>query len=770
MTSNPTQGELDTILDTMPRVRQRARGLEDPLMPFETNLQLTKTQEDRLVQHVLHRFDQLNVESGRYEASITDEAKLSSSLGALHALGLTAHQAPWMLRRALYYRHFYNNYSDRVQPDTIYEVSNVTASLSPRVTMQVAGKLKRALYGNKPFFSAAPVGDEDVELARSVRDFTRYKADEAELLPTLTAGVDLACIVGESVIKTTFVDERLWFWRNSPILVDAGGTPRFDSKGNYIFQEDRFAPEMAEQQAEDGSPVLAPTGRMVLKKDSTVIINPDDRWEQRRVRVGDQVYRGARSQGIFYTDFMAPMTATCVHEADICFHLYDKPAMEVASWFLQGRFTYLATQGEVSVKAADALKILRDLAGTANGTIGNSDATNPREVHGEPDLISSPGNSGLVQVVEAWVRFDADEDGVQEELVIMVDPRTRLPLFYEYTGMVTDDRRRPFTVKRVLPVYGRWYGQGVMEYLEAEQSFIDRLVNRWNVTLSQSGQVTFWDPSKTVEGQNNKDLVLNAGKTYRLHGGALAEEVLKVVEIYAKDRANDLRGMIEFFMQLMQLKTGVLSVADESISNMESSKLATGIRSLERSGNEMFESWLSETARGAVKVVTKFVTVTLMRMDERETYQFTDGENAMLAELSREDVLGLRMNVEIMIATDEGERVISSTMGLLDIMERVVNMSALAPDTVAALKPVLVEAARALKIPNPEEVIVLPTPMVAPPAALAPAGAPGEPGEPPPQGGAPMPPPAAAPVPAPSGGRAQGKPADMALQALPDMF
>jgi hypothetical protein len=719
------QGEVDALLDTLPRESRRPRRDKDPLMPFETHLQLTREQEDRLVQHVLKRCKTLEEEAGREEAAMDDEARLSQGLATLHAQGVTTKTVPWMVRRALFYRHFYNNYEDRRQEGTLYAQSNVTASLSPRVTMQVAGRLKSSLFATEPWFSASPVGEADEELARKVREFTRYKTDQARFLPATKTAVDLACIIGECVEKTTFVDERLWYWRKSPILVKADGTPKFDTKGNYIFEEDRMVPEMVEQQPDPNlPPEMVPTGRTVLRRDNSVVQEETDRWEVRRVRVGDVKYKGAKTQEIRFTDFLCPLDAACVHEADIAVHLYDKPAMEVASWFLQGRFTYMASQEEISVRTDEAVRLLKDISASASMRSDATDLMTIRSVHGEEQSPAAPGSSGLIHVIEAWVRYDADEDGFQEELVILINPETMLPLYYEYVGMATDDRRRPFTVQRVRPVYGRWYGQGVMEYLEPEQLFLDLLVNRINVATSRTGSVTFWDPQKTVEGMSDPNLKLNAGQTYRLHGDATAEEVLKIVEVYNERHISHLRELFELFMQLLQLKTGVISAADESVQGIESAKLATGIKSLEKSGNELFASWLQETSDGVAKTLEKFTTITLMHLDERETWEFTEGGNRVFLEMSRDDVHGLRVNVQLNLVNDEGERIIASGAKVFEIAGMLV---ALPPETAAGLVPVAVDMVRALKIPYPEEKIVLPPPplpmMAAPGAPSAGGGA-----------------------------------------------
>jgi hypothetical protein len=720
------QGEVDALLDTLPRESRRPRGANDPLMPFDTHLQLTHEQEQRLVQHVLARHKDLEAEAGRDEAALDDEARLTQGLATLHAQGVTTKTVPWMVRRALFYRHFYNNYEDRRQEGTIYAQSNVTASLSPRVTMQVAGRLKSALFGTDPWFSASPVGESDEELARKTREFVRFKADQSKFLQATETAVDLACIIGECVEKTTFVDDRLWYWRKSPILVKADGTPKFDTKGNYIFQEDRQVPEMIEQQPDPNlPPEMVPTGRTVLRRDNSVVIEETDRWEVRRVRVGDVKYKGAKTQEIRFTDFLCPLSASCVHEADIAIHLYDKPAMEVASWFLQGRFSYMASQEEISVRTDEAVKVLKDISASASLHSEGTDLMTVRSVHGEAQTPMAPGSSGVISVIEAWVRYDADEDGFQEEIVILVNPQTMLPLYYEYVGMATDDRRRPFTVQRVRPVYGRWYGQGVMEYLEPEQLFLDLLVNRINVATSRTGSVTFWDPSKTVEGLEDPNLVLNTGKTYRLHGDAQAEEVLKIVQVYSEGHIAHLRDLFELFMQLLQLKTGVISAADESVQGIESAKLATGIRSLEKSGNELFASWVKEASTGVHGTLEKFCAITLMHLDERETWDFTEGDNRVFLELSREDVHGLRVNVMLNLVNDEGERIIASGREVLAIMRELVSLP---PETAAGLAPVAVEMVRALKVPYPEDRVILPPPplpMMAGPGAPGAGGAAG---------------------------------------------
>lgn len=709
--------EATKLLDQLPAPTYDSAT--EATIPFETDLLLTREQEDRLVKHVVERINDMMTESGREEVvkaasncggGESGVAKaFRNELSALHAQGIGSKGLKWMVRRSLFYEHFYNNYEERFLPDTVFAQSNLTASLSPRICLQVSGKLKRVFFAADPWLSAAPVGVNDHDLAQKVREFSRYKADQAKLKNSAMTALDMACILGEAVVKTTHLEDMSWHWKTGEILVEADGkTPVFDVEGRYIFRDAMWTTQTIEQQPNPNYPPEVKVVK-VLRRDNATIMPPGAQWVRQRVRVNTLHYRGPKSEAIWFTDFLCPLNAESVHKADIVAHLYDADAMEIAAWFTQGRFNYLNNEQQTALHHEKALNTLHRVLTSASPTTGSSTTTMPRTVHGETDTPRA--SASMVQVAECWLRYDADEDGVQEEICVVIDLVTQRPLYYNFTANITPDGRRPFDVLRCLPVLNRWYGVGMMEYLEPEQLFIDLQVNRWNLSLSRAGKVVFWNPEKTLEGEQDRNLRLNSGATYRLRDGASVEDVIKVVELYASQQAADIKDIISFYMQLMQLKTGVLSVADESISDMNATKLATGIRAIQKAGDEIFASWQEEVYLGLRDVVRKFVGVALARMDRRETWRFTDGDDEVLATLMPEDVANLEVDVQLLLVSDENEKTLQSvTMAITQVLP---SFYALPPHAQPAAVPAVRQALRALGVRDADK-MAIPMPQMVP--------------------------------------------------------
>ena len=65
----------------------------------------------------------------------------------------------------------------------------------------------------------------------------------------------------------------------------------------------------------------------------------------------------------------------------------------------------------------------------------------------------------MAEFVEFYLWFDANNDGVAENIMLIADRTTRSPVFYDHVANVTTDGLRPIEIVRINPVEGRWYGQ-----------------------------------------------------------------------------------------------------------------------------------------------------------------------------------------------------------------------------------------------------------------------------------------------------------------------
>lgn len=668
------QDQIETLLDKAgsSKVTPFPVPHDQPQVSFKSSLRLTREQEERLVEHVLARIDELENEFSRHKEGIGGniDDSLVESAAARSALGLQSRHEEWLTKRQRYYNRFYNHLEDRVVPNTIYADSNLTASLSQRICFQMKGRMAKDYFGGDPWFAVSPVGDDDQQLAFEVDKFLQHKHGKNKLRQNLLKAIDLAFILGEAVVKPTFRDHKVMYQRSGNILVLPNGDPVFDSNGDYIFEEAVWIDEMLPVQPDPSQPpVLAPTGRKVLRRDNHVVLPPNAGWDYRTVDITQTIFRGADSEVIHFKDFLCPLMADDIDSADICVHFYDKPLMEVASMLVASQPQAFQRQTEAVTDLKKALAYL-DSHRSSNPQY-SSGANTPDQQFGENSGNVSPGSdNALVEVAECYVRFDANEDGQQEEICILLDRQSRTPVFYDYTQNVTVDGKRPFVVVRGLPRHNRWHGVGAIEWLEPEQDAIDLFLNRLNMACSRASTVTFWDPSKTVEGQDNPNLELGMGKTYRFKPGIRdVTEVLQQVRLYDKDREDSQRQMIDMFVQFMQLKSGVVMSADEAVSDVQSTKLATGIRSLERSGSEIFQSWVEEIGDGLGRILDKASMIEIARLDKQEIFTFNDGRQSQLIAIDPSRVKELELSTKLLLTKAENERVLVSAQQATALIE-----------------------------------------------------------------------------------------------------
>lgn len=176
----------------------------------------------------------------------------------------------------------------------------------------------------------------------------------------------------------------------------------------------------------------------------------------------------------------------------------------------------------------------------------------------------------------------------------------------------------------------------------------------------------FWDPSKTLEGKKNPNLRVNWGKTYTLEKGAKAEEALSSVYL-ENNTGDDLQEMVEFFMQLMMNESGVANANDSNVSGMDSTKLATGIRNIEKSGQEVFSLHLGHLEPGISETLTKMVKLVYANIDQMEVYRyFEDGEaggeggSNLMREINPGDIANIEIDTRVLLTRYRGEQILES--------------------------------------------------------------------------------------------------------------
>lgn len=657
----------ETVADVSPDENRDA-----PLVPFPSALALTRDQEKKMIEHAFKRFQQLDNDSGRSQ-TITPNWWLTTNIApstALASQGLQPGET-FLGKRSRYDATFYNDVSWRpysMGVGSIFWDSNLVVPLSRRIARQMIARAKNSFFDSDPWFSVDPAPEPasavDEHLALQIERFCRYKLHEADSKIALGRAISRALVLGECAVKTTYVVRDQIFNTEGTVLHTVDGAPAKGADGNLITPDDKY------EDAEDG------IGTQVLSRDKAKGIDtphptsPDAPiWQNAKITRRQVLFEGAKSETIYYKDFLCPLTAADVQTADCCIHIYDKPVME---------FVDLAVKRGMVSDNADGRK---DAAARFHSLVSKLDAnSNAPKAAASQDL--RPGENFQVnpaglqdttgpqaEFIEFYMWFDADGDGVAENIMLIADRKTQAPVFYDHIANVTVDGLRPIEIVRINPIEGRWYGQGIMELFESYQTVTDLMVNRWNFSQSRSGRVEFWNPGLTLEGDRNPNLQMNFGGTYTLKNGAKAEDALNVV--YLNDtKFEQIKTMIQFFMQLAMNESGVTNANDDQAAGMQSAKLATGIQNVQASGDELFKPIIADLTPAINAIVNREIAVTMANMDGQEAFSYLEGDTMGIDQLDSDAVRGLKLKVRIELTTHKNQQILQYSAQSAALVEK----------------------------------------------------------------------------------------------------
>ena len=701
---------------------------EEPKVVFDSPLRLTAEQERRMIDHAINRIDSLEKDLGRKSTSHANWYNRGEGTDNLKAAA-----GSFMGRRQLYEMVYHNQLDWRSYLiGGIFSESNLTVPLSRRIAQQHISRSVNYFLGTEPWFGAYPVGISDESKAGIVDKYCKHKAHQADLKGCFTANIEGAIIRGETVTKTVYKQDWTQFKKEASIAVDDQKIPFVATDADYIYETDQWQqvpkdpsqmpqlppegateeqmleaqfqmqqnpPEMAWVLVRDGQTQL-PAGL----KDPRQLVFDTQIVPRRKVR-----YVGADSKPVYYKDFLAPLDAANLDEADIVVHLYDKPAIQVASIYVSALQDKGATQRETAAKIFESLQEL-----TANDDKSKSFAKKSRPELGEGGLTITPSTSNdstnegeyegepIVEIAEVYMHFDADEDGVQEDIVMIIDRKNRRPLFYDYVANRTPNSKRPFRVTRVNKVDGRWHGIGTMEVFQPLQEVVDLLVNRWNLSQSRSGSVVFWNPELTIEGEENPHLELNGGKTYTPKGNIDPDNILKVIPLY-DIKGREIYKEIEFFMQVAINMSGVATSNDSAMAGLDTGKLATGVRNIERSGQELFSIYLSQLQDGLEEILKDFCLYTLAYLDQKEAFLYTENGMAQQIAIDPEQAEGqmdLDIRLEMTKYKNEQDLVQAQQASV-----KVIEFYSLPPELQSRTYKLYRQMLKAMQVANVDEVI-----------------------------------------------------------------
>lgn len=671
-----------------------------PRVPFPTALRLDREGENRLMAHAIQRLQQLDVELGRHitiSHNWYEREDPEKQVGGRTFMG----------KRDFYEMSYHNKVEwRRFALGGIFAESNLTLPVARRMVRQMIARAVDFFFSTDPWFGCYPVGKSDQQEADLIEKHARWKIQEhTQIKRQLVKAIECAFIRGEAVVKTTHKIRDQIFKSLENVLVDQDGNEILGLDGQVITQNDAFVPAV---DPATGQPLPV----MVLERDGQTPQPQVPIYTEKLVTKKTTTYRGPDCGVVYYKDWLCPLTAEDIQSADFVAHLYDMPVMGLVDQYSRKDIMNPASTEDDVENSRKMVELLKSLA--SEGNIPKTGRNQPRREWGELNTDSAVENP-TCEIAECYLSFDADGDGLVEEIMLVMDKRRKVPIYYDYTGNITPDGKRPFSVISVNPIDGRWHGVGGMEMFEMSQETVDLILNRRNFSESGSGRVTFWNPSKTIEGQRNPDLQFNNGQTYTLLPDAKKEEALEYVTL-PEVKGRPLFEILELFMQVMQLESGVVNAMDQQFSGLPSAKLATGVRNIEKSGNEMFGLFLEALEPGITETLKRAIHTIYANMDSEEVFTVTEGEGRSIMSLTPDQVRVMDLDVSLLLTRSKSEQVLESSVQAANLVVQFYNLPPMVQERV---KTLYVQSLKALQVEQAEDII-----MPLPPTPTLPDGSP----------------------------------------------
>lgn len=618
-------------------------------------LTLTADQEKRLLEHCKRRFNELQDELGRrdYEAPtyastpmVTLQRNVATHFGKRFLSHLIYQQRmewrAWVL-------------------GGIYSETNLHLPITTRIVCQQIARANKYFFGTSPFFAVSGLSEDSDLLATDVDAFANHKLDTlGGIGADLENAVELAFIQGETVVKTRHHKLTSYFESVREVAVDDKGEPLIAQDGDYIYKTDLFVPSQipvidpaTEQptQDENGQPVMQDGPDLVLKRDMQTPAPAVLQFESIKLDLTNVLEDKIEAKPIYYLDFLAPLNAPDLQSADICVHCYNSKIIEMADRYLRDSWQGVAPEEQIK-RVHDLVNKLGTGSNEARQALGDRDRAEQGEVARQQtgrDRVEP-----TVGLAECWVWFDVFGDGVQRSVMVLMDQDGKIPIYYDYAANLTPDGKRPLHAVRINPVTGRWHGQGNVERLYSLQDQADLLINRSFFAESRAARVDFWQPAATIEGRNNPNLMVNWGGTYRLETGKTAQDALQSVYL-SNIKNNNLKDLLQTVLQTMQAMSAVSNVNDGAMAGLDTAKLATGIRNLQESGEEMFHQYISHL-RPCLENILRTALKTLIiastsQEGQSQIYRFFDRPSKRMVQIDPTRLAELDLDIVLNLST-----------------------------------------------------------------------------------------------------------------------
>ena len=624
-----------------------------------TSLHLSVDQESAMVQRALDRINELRSEMGIEPG------------GSVTSTG-------WAWEREKNQNQYDNDWRYRAAMGGIFSYSNFSLNIAKRYARLMAAKTTDDLIGTDPFFAAMPNQHGDPQEAKQAEWYLQEKVSQSNAKEVLADAEKIALVRNESVVKISWTSAMTKYRGPATVAVgpflyrDQYGTHEFQpgepvvtSRGEYIYEKDDV---IADQNTE---------GLFRLMKEPQVqfahalVFAKFEMLEQRLTR-----YEGLDLRVLDYRDFLCPLNCANIHEADINVHLFDE-------------------QHEILVANYGMFAVSSDYVNMPY----LSGEKQPKEQQGEVETSASQALN-IVNCADVYMRMDVDGDGIEEEIWLVLDLRAQKAIWYDYLG--NHMGKRPFEViTGVEKVPNRWYGTGVFEMLAHKQLYIDTQFNRVNFKSSKSSSVRFRVKNAVAQWKSGQKVVVGDDQIFDVEDPRFDAKNPPLYQVNLTEIDQFAMKLIELMIQAGSTEVGIVGPDDGAMSGLESTKLAAGIKSLERTGNVLMKFTERDHGQAISAILDQAVEVILEHMDENELLFHPDSDR--LVQLNRGEIRRMKQTVRLLLTRSRSTETIQTARMVIQLCREY--YEALNPYEKMKLRDEYLRQLKALETPDADSLL-----------------------------------------------------------------
>ncbi|NBR21793.1 MAG: hypothetical protein EBT88_15865, partial [Proteobacteria bacterium] len=584
----------------------------------ETNLKLSKEQEDKLVKYALERVKQLK-EDNRERI---EHDKIS-------------------------WKTYHNDRSDRVGYDSIFSQSNMSVPMTSLIVDHFMARAEDEITGTSPYFKFEAQGAADEEMAEAFDKYFNWKLEDvAKTRERLEESYLHLFIQRALILKSTYKEDiSTWYdyERNGLFNNERGEFEEIPGEGPIIEGEAQFIPEI--------NPMTGDTELRLASDPSFQMIPGVHEFQPLPQGVPTQQvkYKGPRSEVIDSDRFLCPTTAESLESADIIVEMYDKDMRWARNMFLDREW----------LSFGDFYNLVNKDANPRSPIEKNEDRTENLDFDNE--------ENPSIQVLECWMRRDVLGTGYPQEFCVFIDPETEKPIYYEFVAKLTPDNRIPYTAVSIGKERNRWCGRSLPERIRSFQEYVDKQFNSQSYRNELAANPVIGVNPQAVEDEP-EDVELHAGKIFELKDQYNIDDFLQFSAIPNVDVRT--QELIDFIFGIVQLWLGVSNMAQGDYQALAPANTATGVEATLREASKIGRRWMRRIVRGFEEHLTKLVQVSMATMDEEEVFEYMEGDVRAFGVMTPEAIRNIGINTKVILSQDQGQRAIEKANLALQTQDR----------------------------------------------------------------------------------------------------